>query len=89
QSDFAMMAWHMPVVNPSNVADMLEFGLYGWALSRYSGAWGGYKAISETVESGSTVDLDALKTDWQAPELADADFAAPPGGLHNRWPDLP
>jgi indolepyruvate ferredoxin oxidoreductase len=38
QSDFAMMAWHMPVVNPSNVADMLEFGLYGWALSRFSAA---------------------------------------------------
>ncbi|SDB86859.1 indolepyruvate ferredoxin oxidoreductase family protein [Paraburkholderia lycopersici] len=85
QSDFAMMAWHMPVVNPSNVADMLEFGLYGWALSRYSGAWVGFKAISETVESGSTVDLDALETGWQAPE----GHNAPPGGLHNRWPDLP
>ncbi|QBR03755.1 indolepyruvate ferredoxin oxidoreductase family protein [Paraburkholderia pallida] len=85
QSDFAMMAWHMPIVNPSNIADMLEFGLYGWALSRYSGAWVGYKAISETVESGSTVDLDAIKTDWQAPE----GFTPPPGGLHNRWPDLP
>ncbi|HKT96464.1 MAG TPA: indolepyruvate ferredoxin oxidoreductase family protein [Paraburkholderia sp.] len=89
QSDFAMMAWHMPIVNPSNIADMLEFGLYGWALSRYSGAWVGYKAISETVESGSTVDLDALKTDWQAPDLATAGFTPPPGGLHNRWPDLP
>ncbi|MFX1671089.1 indolepyruvate ferredoxin oxidoreductase family protein [Paraburkholderia sp. A2WS-5] len=89
QSDFAMMAWHMPIVNPSNIADMLEFGLYGWALSRYSGAWVGYKAISETVESGSTVDLDAVKTDWQAPELATSGFTPPPGGLHNRWPDLP
>ncbi|HEV3427234.1 MAG TPA: indolepyruvate ferredoxin oxidoreductase family protein [Paraburkholderia sp.] len=89
QSDFALMAWHMPVVNPSNIADMLEFGLYGWALSRYSGAWVGYKAISETVESGSTVDLDALKTDWQAPDLATAGFEPPAGGLHNRWPDLP
>src|SRR5437868_5080670 len=67
QSDFAMMAWHMPVVNPSNIADMLEFGLYGWALSRFSGAWVGYKAISETVESGSTVDLDALYTEWTPP----------------------
>jgi indolepyruvate ferredoxin oxidoreductase len=85
QSDFTMMAWSMPVVNPSNIADMLEFGLYGWALSRYSGAWVGFKAISETVESGSTVDLDALRTDWRAPE----GFVAPPGGLHNRWPDLP
>ncbi|TPQ45372.1 pyruvate ferredoxin oxidoreductase, partial [Burkholderia ubonensis] len=85
QSDFAMMAWHMPIVNPSNIADMLEFGLYGWALSRYSGAWVGFKAISETVESGSTVDLDALQTQWSAP----AGFAPPAGGLHNRWPDLP
>ncbi|MFC5429395.1 indolepyruvate ferredoxin oxidoreductase family protein [Paraburkholderia denitrificans] len=85
QSDFAMIAWHMPIVNPSNIADMLEFGLYGWALSRYSGAWVGLKAISETVESGSTVDLDAIRTDWPAP----VGFAPPPGGLHNRWPDLP
>ena len=85
QSDQTMISWHMPVVNPSNVADMLEFGLYGWALSRFSGAWIGFKAISETVESGSTVDLDAIRTDWQAP----ADFTPPPGGLHNRWPDLP
>ncbi|TCK42267.1 indolepyruvate ferredoxin oxidoreductase [Paraburkholderia sp. BL8N3] len=85
QSDQAMIAWSMPVVNPSNIADMLEFGLYGWALSRFSGAWIGYKAISETVESGSTVDLDAIRTAWKAPE----DFVAPAGGLHNRWPDLP
>ncbi len=85
QSDFTMMAWHMPVVNPSNLADMLEFGLYGWALSRFSGAWVGYKAISETVESGSTVDLDALQLDWPAPD----GYTPPPGGLHNRWPDLP
>ena len=85
QSDFAMLAWHMPVVNPSNIADMLEFGAYGYALSRFSGAWVGFKAISETVESGSTVDLDALTMEWAAP----AQFAPPAGGLHNRWPDLP
>ncbi|MBI0327141.1 indolepyruvate ferredoxin oxidoreductase family protein [Burkholderia plantarii] len=85
QSDFSMIGWQMPIVNPSNIADMLEFGLYGWALSRFSGAWVGFKAISETVESGSTVDLDALATDWPAPD----GFVAPAGGLHNRWPDLP
>jgi indolepyruvate ferredoxin oxidoreductase len=85
QSDFSMMAWHMPIVNPSHIADMLEFGAYGYALSRFSGAWVGFKAISETVESGATVDLDALTMHWSAP----ADYAPPPGGLHNRWPDLP
>ncbi len=85
QSDFTMMSWHMPVVNPSNIAEMIEFGLYGWALSRFSGAWVGFKAISETVESGASVDLDALTTIWRAPD----GFTPPPGGLSNRWPDLP
>ncbi|MDX6584315.1 MAG: indolepyruvate ferredoxin oxidoreductase [Solirubrobacterales bacterium] len=92
QSDQTLIAWQMPVVNPSNVAEMLEFGLYGWALSRYSGAWVGFKAISETVESGSTVDLDDLCTHWPAPDhVSDVPggFVPPVDGLHNRWPDLP
>ncbi len=60
QSDFAMMAWRMPVLSPASVVELLEFGLYGWALSRASGAWVGMKAISEVVESAASVDLDAL-----------------------------
>jgi indolepyruvate ferredoxin oxidoreductase len=85
QSDFSMMAWHMPIVNPANVAEILEFGLYGWALSRFSGAWVGLKSISEVVETGSTVDLNAIPSDWKS-----VDDAIPvDGGLHNRWPDFP
>src|SRR2546421_4181735 len=60
QSDIAMQSWSMPIVNPANIAEGLEFGLYGWALSRFSGAWVGLKAISETIESGSTVNLDLV-----------------------------
>ena len=81
QSDLAMQAWSMPILNPANLADLLEFGHYGWALSRFSGAWVGLKAISETIESSSTVDLDAIRTRFPA--------LAPPDGLHYRWPDLP
>ena len=85
QSDLAMQAWSMPVIHPGNVAEYLEFGLYGWALSRFSGNWVGFKAISEVVESGMTVNLDLVRTTFQAP----GDFTAPDGGLHYRWPDLP
>ena len=85
QSDFAMQAWSMPIVNPASIAEYLEFGLYGWALSRFSGMWVGFKAISETVESGATVDLDGLRTRFDRP----ADYSAPASGLHYRWPDLP
>ncbi len=84
QSDLAMQAWSMPVLHPGNVAEYLEFGLYGWALSRFSGAWVGFKAISEVVESGMTVDLDAVPLGFTLP----VDFA-PAQSLHVRAVDLP
>lgn len=84
QSEQALIAWSMPVINPANVQEYLEFGLYGWALSRYSGAWCGFKAISETVEGGAVVELPPMPT-----YVEPVDYTPPPDGLHNRWPDLP
>ena len=57
QSDVAFMTFMMPNLNPASVAEYLEFGLYGIALSRFSGMWVGFKAISETVESAMSVEL--------------------------------
>lgn len=84
QSDLALQAWHMPIVHPGNVAEYLEFGLYGWALSRFSSTWVGFKAISEVVESGMTVDLDSVPLDFELP----VDHK-PPVDLHIRAVDLP
>jgi indolepyruvate ferredoxin oxidoreductase len=83
QSDVAFMAWFMPTLNPSNIAEYPSFGEYGYALSRFSGMWVGFKAISETVESCASVEL-APRRRFIAPA-----FEPPPGGLHYRWPDLP
>jgi len=84
QSDAAFLSWFMPVLNPANVAEYLEYGLYGIALSRFSGMWVGFKAISETVESAMSVELPPLP-EFRIPE----NFTAPPDGLHIRWPDFP
>jgi indolepyruvate ferredoxin oxidoreductase len=94
QSDQALAAWSMPVLQPACVAEYLEFGLYGYALSRYAGAWVGMAALSEVVESASTVDLDLVLARVNAWADADAVRAAtghrePVDGLHYRWPDLP
>ncbi len=84
QSEQALMAWSMPVLNPANIEEYLEFGLYAWALSRYSGAWVGFKAISETVEGGAVVNIPP------APQFrTPTDYTPPADGLHYRWPDLP
>ncbi|GFE52555.1 MFS transporter [Roseobacter cerasinus] len=83
QSDVAFMAWFMPTLNPASVAEYQAFGAYGFALSRFSGTWVGFKAVSETVESGQSVDLIPDRVFRQP------DFTAPPGGLHVRLADLP
>ncbi|MEK7266888.1 MAG: pyruvate ferredoxin oxidoreductase, partial [Pseudomonadota bacterium] len=84
QSDVALMSWYMPTLNPASIAEYIEFGLYGFALSRYSGMWVGFKAISETVESASSVEL-LSPPQFKVP----TDFEMPEGGLNFRWPDLP
>jgi indolepyruvate ferredoxin oxidoreductase len=94
QSDQAFQSWHAPIVSPASVAEYLEFGLYGWQLSRFSGNWVGFTALSEVVESASTVDLDLVNARVAAWQDGDTvrqltGYAPPPGGLHYRWPDLP
>ncbi|MBE9638566.1 indolepyruvate ferredoxin oxidoreductase family protein [Salipiger mangrovisoli] len=83
QSDVAFMNFFMPTINPANVAEFLTFAEWGYALSRFSGMWVGFKAISETVESGMSFELPAPRS------FAAPDFEPPAGGLHYRWPDLP
>ena len=83
QSDVAFMAWFMPTLNPASIAEYLAFGEWGYALSRFSGMWVGFKAISETVEAAASVELGPDRV-FAAPA-----FTPPPGGLHYRWPDLP
>ncbi|KAF1700794.1 indolepyruvate ferredoxin oxidoreductase family protein [Pseudoxanthomonas suwonensis] len=75
----------MPVLNPAGVQDILDLGLVGWAMSRYTGRWIGFKTIAETVESSASVDVDPFARRIVLPE----DFELPPGGLNIRWPDPP
>lgn len=75
----------MPILNPAGVQDILELGLIGWAMSRYTGRWVGFKTIAETVESSASVDVNPFALQIVTPD----DFEMPPGGLNIRWPDPP
>jgi len=57
QSDGIFEAVYIPVLQPSNVEEVFEFGLAGSALSRYSGLWVALKTIADVVEAASTVEL--------------------------------
>ncbi len=85
QSDHAFMSALMPVLYPSSVHEFVEMGLFGVAMSRYSGCWVGMKFVSDTVESSAVVDLKNERRIFCEPD----DFELPPGGVNLRWPDPP
>ncbi|MGH7109133.1 MAG: indolepyruvate ferredoxin oxidoreductase family protein, partial [Stellaceae bacterium] len=85
QSEFAFIDALIPVLNPSGVQEMLDFGILGWAMSRYSGCWVALKTIAETVDSSASVAIDPERVQIVLPE----DFAIPVEGLNIRWPDPP
>jgi indolepyruvate ferredoxin oxidoreductase len=83
QSEFAFVDAMVPVLNPAGVQEFLDLGLYGWAMSRYSGCWVAFKTVAETVDSSASVHVDPHRVKIVTPD----DFEMPQGGLNIRWPD--
>lgn len=78
QSDHALIHFGMPILNPADLQDYLDLGLLGIAMSRYSGAWVGFKCVTDTVESSASVDARIDRLVIRTPE----DFTVPPTGLN-------
>src|SRR5690606_13157550 len=74
QSEHNLLAAGIPVLYPANVQEYLDFGLHGWAMSRYAGLWVGMKCVTEVIESSASVQIDPLRPQILLPE----DFALPP-----------
>ena len=85
QTDHFFKSMMMPVLAPAGVQEYLDYGVHGWALSRYSGCWVAFKALADTVETSASVDVDPQRVVTVTP----TDFALPPDGLNLRWPDPP
>ena len=80
QSDFALMDAEIPVLNPSGIAELIEFGMKGFELSRFAGLWVGMKAISDTMDASATVRIDHSRYSVWLP----SDVPEPPGGRNAR-----
>ena len=83
QSEYHFIDVMIPILNPAGVQEIIDYGLHGWAMSRFTGAWTALKCMHETVESTAVVDgsLDRVKI------ILPEDFAMPPGGLNVRLGD--
>ena len=84
-SELEFVSAMMPILNPAGVQDILDMGMLGWAMSRFTGRWVGFKTIAETVESSASVNVNPHQLDIVLPQ----DFMLPEDGLNIRWPDPP
>ncbi len=82
QSEFAFRDAMMPILNPAGVQEILDFGILGYALSRYAGVWVGLKCVKDNIESTATVDGNPDRVTVTLP--SDEEFALPEGGLNIR-----
>jgi indolepyruvate ferredoxin oxidoreductase len=83
QSEHILKACGIPVLYPSSVQEYLDYGLHGWAMSRYTGLWVSLKCVTDIVESGMSVEIDSQRVQPIIP----TDFELPLGGLNIRQPD--
>jgi indolepyruvate ferredoxin oxidoreductase len=83
QSEHILKACGIPVLYPSSVQEYLDYGLHGWAMSRYTGLWVAMKCVTDIVESGMSVEIDPDRVQTALPQ----DFDLPAGGLNIRLPD--
>ncbi|HAV58905.1 MAG TPA: indolepyruvate ferredoxin oxidoreductase family protein, partial [Planktomarina temperata] len=84
QSEWTMIDSFMPVLSPAGVQEVMDYGLFGFALSRFAGVWAGLKCIKDTIEVTSVVNGDPLRLEFVTPE-----FDMPEGGLNIRLIDTP
>jgi indolepyruvate ferredoxin oxidoreductase len=79
QSELALMHAGMPILAPSNVQDVLEMGLLGFAMSRYTGLFTGFKLCNEVLEQTMTVEIGDADITIVEPDRGEA----PPTGFNN------
>ncbi|UWR97824.1 indolepyruvate ferredoxin oxidoreductase family protein [Phaeobacter inhibens] len=82
QSEWSLMDCYLPIVSPAGVQEILDYGAYGLALSRFSGLWVGLKTMKDTIEVTSVVDGDPDRMKLVTPE-----FDMPADGLNIRLDD--
>src|SRR5690606_16056900 len=80
QSEIALIHAGMPVFAPSNVQDVIDLGLLGFAMSRYTGFYTGFKLCNEVLEQTTVVNVAGPQ---ENPPVLPETGPLPPEGIHN------
>ena len=84
QSEHTLIAGFIPVLYPATIDEIIEYGLYGWAMSRFSGAYAGLKCVTDTLDLSASIELPDIYRKFVHPEVEE-----PKGGLNIRYTPAP
>ncbi len=83
QSEFHLLDIMIPILSPAGVQEILDYGVFGYGLSRYAGVWVGIKCVKDTIESTAVVDGSVDRIELVEPTVD----KRPQGGLNIRPAD--
>ncbi|MCG7508289.1 indolepyruvate ferredoxin oxidoreductase family protein [Mesorhizobium retamae] len=78
-TEFAFVDAMIPVLNPAGVQELIDYGLLGFAMSRFAGTWTAIKCVKDNIESTASVEVSLDRLSIVIPE-----FEMPAGGLNIR-----
>ncbi len=78
-TEFLFVDTMIPILNPAGVQELIDYGLYGYALSRFAGTWTAIKCVKDNIESTASVDVSLDRLAINIPQ-----FEMPQGGLNIR-----
>lgn len=81
QSDHVLIGAAMPLLYPSTLEELIDFGVRGWAMSRFSGCWVGIKLVSEIAETSRVTAVGLARHQLNS--------IGPQPDSELRWPDPP
>ncbi len=69
QSEFHLLDLKIPILSPAGVQEIIDYGIFGFGLSRYAGVWVGIKCVKDTIESTAVIDGAVDRLTLHEPEV--------------------
>jgi indolepyruvate ferredoxin oxidoreductase len=68
-SEMTLDALSLPVLYPGTVQEVLDFGLHGFAMSRFAGLWVGMKIVTDVADGFGTAEVGLDRVRATIPDL--------------------
>lgn len=63
----ALAELNIPTLVPSNVQEIIDYGLLGWAMSKYSGCWVALNVVTSIMDAAASIEVHGSRAAYEFP----------------------